>query len=287
MKYFFQNRVNIHRIVFIVLMLGGALLVINYLIYIRNQANPKKKMQIVFYDDFSEEKLDASKWTTCYEWYSIEFDGCSNNGNKELQWYKSNRVRIQDGNLVLVASRGITPGWDGKTKKDFYFESGMVSTGRRSSEVQPKWASSYGRYEARIKVPSGKGLWPAFWLLPVENTWPPEIDIMELVGDKPNEILLTYHYDTYPNQKKDESKLVGDDFTKDWHIYAIDWQPERIQWFVDEKLVKQATGKNIPSQPMQIIFNLAVGGNLAGYPDDTTVLPAEMLVDYVKVEQMN
>lgn len=248
-------------------------------------ANDLSTWRTVFYDDFSGPSLDESKWSTCYEWYSKKYMGCSNNGNNELEWYLSQQVAIRNGNLVLTAEKQQITGWDGKKEKSYEYISGMVSTGRRELADEPKWDATFGYYEARIKVPSGKGIWPAFWLLPTDKVWPPEIDIMEILGDKPNQVLMTYHFGETDSPQKEDTVYTAEDFTKGWHTYSVKWEPGKIEWFIDGVLRKTSVGSNIPSEPMQVILNLAVGGNLPGSPDDNTVFPSEMLVDYVRVKQ--
>jgi beta-glucanase (GH16 family) len=158
------------------------------------------------------------------------------------------------------------------------YTSGLLTTEYSFSQL-------YGYFEIRAKLPVGQGLWPAFWLLPTDKVWPPEIDIMEILGDKPNQVLMTYHFGETDNPQKEDTVYTAEDFTKGWHTYSVKWEPGKIDWFIDGVLRKTSVGSNIPSEPMQVILNLAVGGNLPGSPDDNTVFPSEMLVDYVRVKQ--
>src|SRR5262249_36815452 len=152
-----------------------------------------------------------------------------------------------------------------KQAKTFQYQSGMINSGKGSTNSPIRWASTYGYYEAKVKLQGGKGVWPAFWLLPTDRPWPPEIDIMELVGSKPNQILQTLHWQSKDGPQKNET-IVSDnpDYTTDWHTYAIDWQSDRIDWYIDGKKTKTYTGPDVPSKPMEIILNLAMGGLLPG-----------------------
>jgi len=243
-----------------------------------------RKLQ--FSDEFDGDSLSQRKWNTCYDNYSIDYKGCSNHGNQESQWYQASQVTVTGGNLVLQSKKQQIGGTDGEGNyRSYDYISGMVSSGRYQKGTPEKWSTTYGLYEARIKVPEGKAIWPAFWLLPVSTEWPPEIDIMELLGDKPNESIATYFWkDSSGNAAKDSSQYdYGKSLTDDWHTYAVDWREGTIDWYVDGKKIKHVESKNVSSVPMQIILNLAVGGQLPGQPDATTPASATMLVDYVRV----
>lgn len=244
------------------------------------------KWSLNFQDDFNASQLDSTKWVSCYDCYNKNYDGCSNNGNHEEQWYTSKGVSFKDGNAILTATKSQTKGWDSKQEKNYSYKSGMISSGRPDWNGTPKWTGTYGYYEARVKLPGGKGIWPAFWLLPADKQWPPEIDVMELLGDKTNVILMTYFW---PNGKfpppKDTSNYTGSDFTQGWHTFAVYWQKNKIDWLIDGVIRKSVTSDNVPDKPMEVLLNLAVGGDLPGNPDEKTVFPAQMQIDYVRVYQ--
>jgi beta-glucanase (GH16 family) len=135
-----------------------------------------------------------------------------------------------------------------------------------------------------MKYDGGQGVWPAFWLLPTDKSWPPEIDSMENLGNKPSEILQTLHWlDNNEQRKKDSSVITGSDFTEGWHKYAVNWQKGKIEWYIDDKLTKTTSGNNIPDKPMEIILNLAIGGLLPGNADATTQFPRNLSIDYIRV----
>ncbi len=160
------------------------------------------------------------------------------------------------------------------------YTSGMVSS-------YGKFSQQYGWFESRMKVPGSQGMWPAFWLLPDSKKWPPEIDIMELIGREKNKVYLTLHgkQEGTWRPKSFGHDFAAEDFTKDFHTYAIDWMPGEIVWFVDGVERHRAKNEFVPKEPMYVILNLAVGGDWPRMPDATTVFPSQMEVDYVRVYQ--
>jgi beta-glucanase (GH16 family) len=237
----------------------------------------------IFDDEFSENTLDRHTWATCYEWYDTHTHGCTNSGNNEQEWYVDDQVSVADGHAILTAiDQPITVQKNG-APKTFSYRSGMISTGRKTLNGSPSFQAAYGYYEARIKFDGGKGIWPAFWLLPTDKKWPPEIDIMEFLGQPRNKLLLTYHWGDTPEQHQQDSSIIyGPDYTNGWHTYAVNWQPGTIEWFVDGVLKKSATDTTVPNKPMQIIVNLAVGGVLPGNADTTTTFPSHVYIDYMR-----
>ena len=218
--------------------------------------------RLVWSDDFSSPTLD--KWNTAFA-PGVHPLGCNN----EKQIYTPENAQLRDGILILRAER--------KDREKFPFASGMVAT-------HGKFSQRYGWFEARLKLPQGKGLWPAFWLLPENKKWPPEIDIMEHKGRLPDRVWLTLHL-PQPGTwrpKSDSKEWVGPDFTADFHTFALEWEPEGIRWYVDG-IQRHHTAAGSPDVPMYLILNLAVGGDWDGDPDATTPFPAEMLVDWVRV----
>ncbi len=241
----------------------------------------------VFADEFNGNSLDSSRWVTCYDWYDAVYKGCTNHGNHELEWYTKGQVSVHDGYAELTAKPQATRGWNGSREQLYPYTSGMISTGRDTPDSQPKWSAQYGYYEARMKVDGGKGVWPAFWLLPIDRSWPPEIDIMELLGHEPTHVRMTYHWPgPGDNPIKDETIFTGGDFTKGWHVYSVAWAPGQIDWYIDGKRRKHVASEHVPDKPMELIINLAIGGMLPGDPDSTTPFPAKAQVDYVRAYRM-
>ncbi len=243
--------------------------------------------QLVFDDEFDGSRLNADRWVTCYDWYDAAHDGCTNNGNFEQEWYRASQVSVSNGHATLTAQPRPTLGWSGSYEQTYPYISGLISTGRPSYDAAPKWSTSYGYMEARLKTDGGQGLWPAFWLLPTDHSWPPEIDAMELVGSAPHQLLATYHWpDAAGHPQKDATTYSAGDFTAGWHTYAVNWQPGRIDWYADGRHLKTLTGSNVTNKPMELIINLAVGGTLPGNANAKTHFPARLQIDYVRVYQL-
>lgn len=160
-----------------------------------------------------------------------------------------------------------------------------------------KFERKYGRIEARIKLPIGKGLWPAFWMLGANSDtqiWPQcgEIDIMEYLGNKPTSIFGSVHGPGYSggNAISKDYTLTNDRFDNDFHVFGVEWDENYINYYVDDVLYNQITPDDVPgewvfNQPFYIILNMAVGGNFPGSPNSETRFPQTMLVDYVRVYQ--
>jgi beta-glucanase (GH16 family) len=205
-------------------------------------------------------------------------------GNNELQTYTTSRENSAldgNGNLVITARQDGNGG---------YTSARLTTQGK----VQPK----YGHLEARIKIPRGQGIWPAFWMLggQIGNgvPWPDsgEIDIMENVGYEPHMVHGTLHGPGYSGGAGIGAAYThpqGWSFADDFHVFAIDWEPGRISWSVDGNVYQTRTtadtGGNqwVFDQPFFFLLNVAVGGNWPGYPDGTTQFPQQMVVDYVRV----
>ncbi len=231
--------------------------------------------QLVWEDNFDGSTL-AAHWS--------HQTGAGGWGNGELQSYTSSTANsfVQNGNLNIVA-REDSPG--------------SYSSARLRSINNGDW--KYGRMEARIKLPVGQGIWPAFWMMPTDapyGSWPAsgEIDIMEFLGHEPQHCYTFCHYGNSPNDKGSlgtQHTAQGGDYTSTFHEFAVEWQENKIDWFIDGTLVFSAN--NTQTAPYQwpfdsrfhFILNIAVGGGWPGAPDNTTSFPQTMLVDYVKVYQ--
>jgi beta-glucanase (GH16 family) len=163
----------------------------------------------------------------------------------------------------------------------------MVMTGGRKGETPPGFTFTYGYAEARVRVPNGKGLWPAFWLLPATYESRPEIDAMEILGDSPTVQRMAFHYVAPDGTKADAAATwSGPDFSAGWHTFGVDWEPDAIVWYVDGvERFRYANSSTVTSSPMYVLLDLAVGGDWPGAPDATTVFPAYFDVDYVRIWQ--
>jgi beta-glucanase (GH16 family) len=240
---------------------------------------------LVFSDDFNGTSLDASKWSTCYDWRLPSETGCTNQGNLEQEWYTRDQLTVGNGALILTAQKAPTDVVLQGQVKTFEYQSGMINTGSGGTSGNAHWAGTYGYYEARIKFGQGDGVWPAFWLLPVDKQWPPEIDIMEFIGGKPNQILQTVHWQQNGKPLENSKVVTGQNYSGGWHTYGVDWEPGRIDWYIDGVKTNSYIGSNVPDQPMEMILDLAIGGTLPKNADDSTSFPQEMQVDYVHVYQ--
>lgn len=144
---------------------------------------------------------------------------------------------------------------------------------------QHSFAQTYGYFEIRARLPAGKGLWPAFWLLPVSREWPPEIDVFEVLGDNPRRLYMTVHSTRAKTAGFDA--LVAD-MSADFHDYGVLWTRETIAWYFDgRRMAATATPADL-HQPMYLLINLAVGGRWPGSPDEATRFPATMRVAHVR-----
>jgi beta-glucanase (GH16 family) len=241
---------------------------------------PSGKWRMTFSDEFSSSSLNESKWTDCYWWAT---NGCTNEGNNELEWYMPDNVSQSDGKLHMTAKRQVILGTTGKT---YQYTSGMVTNGRDMSTYggPSRHEFTYGYVEARVKVPKGKGLWPAVWLLPVDNGWPPEIDVMEYLGHEPNKVHMTHHWSENGQHKQSGSSYSGPDFSQGYHTFGVNWQPDSITWYIDGVERKRFTNASaIPNEPMYVLLNLAVGGNWPGSPDANTPFPSTYSADWVRI----
>jgi beta-glucanase (GH16 family) len=210
-------------------------------------------------------------------------------GNNELQTYTDRREnsRIESGMLVIEAKQEKFAGKDGKERE---FTSARLKTLGKQS-----W--TYGRIEARMKLPKGQGIWPAFWMMGDDVRkagWPRcgEIDIMEHIGKEPRQVHGTVHGPGYSGAggigkgyTLPDRKPVADDF----HTFAIDWEKDKITWLVDGNAYFTLRADQLPAgkkwvfdHPHFILMNLAVGGNWPGKPDATTAFPQRLVVDYVR-----
>jgi beta-glucanase (GH16 family) len=242
--------------------------------------------KLVWQDEFDGNSLDTSKW-------SVLIRETSKHG--ELQYYVPDEVYVGNGHLRI---RSRVRNYGSKE-----YTSGRLDT-------EDKFAPVYGRFEIRARLPGGQGLWPAHWLypqernwlmekamedavaagkerlIPEERPWYTEIDIMEFLGHERGVLYGTMHYCDYDGTRRSTSGTWrGDtDYTKDFHVYILEWEPDSIRWFIDGNRI-HATANGIPHTPHYIILNTAIGGSWPGNPDSTTVFPQFHDIDYVRVYQ--
>lgn len=226
---------------------------------------------LTFSDEFDGDEVDTTKWEVLTRKQSH---------NNEKEYYLPEQATVSDGILRITAT---DEPHDGQAY--------------RSARLESWFTQAYGKFEVRAKVPTTKGHWPAIWLLPRTARWPHggEIDIMEHGGSKPAQVSSAYHF---ANEDR-EHKYVHQAYTKtdddgaevlwpnDFHVYSVIWTPEEIIFFVDHEEHYRVTQDMAPvsSTPMCVILNAAVGGWFDGDPDETTVFPQHLDVDYVRVYQ--
>lgn len=257
------------------------------LLVLASGARAQTRTVLVWGDEFdgpAGAAVDSTKWG---------FDtGGGGWGNKEREYYTNtadNAALDGAGSLVITAKRNTSKKlrcWYGQCQ---YTSARILTRG--------KFSQAYGRFEARIKIPYGQGIWPAFWMLGANIDaagWPAcgEIDIMENIGREPSLVHGTIHGPGYSGANGIGSQygLASGAFSDAFHVYAVEWDPNQIRWYVDGNLYETRTPSDLPAgsawafdRPFFLILNLAVGGSWPGGPDSTTVFPQRMLVDYVRV----
>jgi len=260
-----------------------------------------KGYELVWHDEFEHPQIDLSKW-------SFEVNAWGG-GNHELQYYtdRPENVFIRDGKLIIRAEREHFTGPEGTRE---------YTSARMRTKYRGDW--KYGWFEIKAKLPCGRGLWPAIWLLPTDWVYGPwtasgEIDIMELIGHEPNRVHGTLHYGGVPPNNLHSGAFfklpAGSDFCEDFHVFALEWSPYsakviingkpqtrqlvEIRWYVDGKNYERqnewfSSAAPYPApfdQRFHLILNVAVGGDWPGRPDASTKFPQEMQVEYVRVFQ--
>jgi beta-glucanase (GH16 family) len=250
----------------------------------QSPTTPNPNWRLTWSDEFNGpngSSPDPAKW--------VRETGGKGFGNNELETYTNRLINahLEDGHLVITARKEDLTGPDGIPR---HYTSARLNTFGHFSQA-------YGRFEASIQLPTGKGIWPAFWLLGDDidiTPWPKsgEIDTIENIGD-PTTIFSTIHGPGYSGDKGISAKFplpTGESVATGYHLYAVEWSPNDIKFFFDDHLIVERTPADLPpnthwvyDHPFFILLNLAVGGDWPGSPDQTTTFPQQMLVDYVRV----
>jgi beta-glucanase (GH16 family) len=243
-----------------------------------------------FSDEFDSLSLDLEDgqskgvWRTNFGYGGVHSRTLPNNA--ELQVYadrlfsgtgtaslKLDPFRIADGKLEIVAEplnedlRKFTWGLS--------YSSGLLTS-------KASFSQTYGLFEIRAKMPKGKGLWPAFWLLPENRAWPPELDVLEVLGDNTRKLYVSWHSNVGGKHTADSKAIEVPDMSADFHTYSVVWEKDTLMWFFDDV---QVASKPTPEDfrlPMYMLINLAVGGGWPGSPDKTTQFPAKYTIDWVR-----
>ena len=213
------------------------------------------------------------------QFWNLETGG-SGWGNNERQYYTNSADNSKldgNGNLVITARR------DNAGGLNCFYGPCEVTSARLNSAG--KISAKYGRVEARIKVPGQKGVWPAFWLLPADGSWPPELDVVEMRGQDPNTVNVAAHSNE-TGSRTTVGSAVGVPDTEGFHNYGLLWTEDELVWYFDDTEIFRAQTPSDMHKPMYMLVNLAVGG-AAGTPADGLATPAEMQVDYIRAYELS
>ena len=270
----------------------------------------KSPWKLVWRDEFDADTVDPAKWdfdigNGFYDYRNHAW--VPGWGNEELQYYTRDpaNVFVKDSVLHIRALKESLHGCG--------YTSARLKT--RQRDGTPLFTQQYGKFEFRARVPHGKGLWPALWMLPQDDTYgnwaaSGEIDVMEILGEQPGKVLSSIHFgSSFPNRElvTHTLDLPNGGTVADWHVYAVEWEPGAIRWSLDGVVwatqdfwwscsktrdglglvaAKAADLNPWPApfdQPFYLVMNVAVGGNFPGAPNPTTSFPADLQVDYVRV----
>jgi beta-glucanase (GH16 family) len=256
---------------------------------------------LTFRDEFNGNSVnlwDGISRSANAGWHTNHWSGSDNGStlpaNGEVEWYVTHLYRptnqaigagdieipwriTKDANgsyLTLTAA----PVTDRKTQaliNGYQYSSGLIQSSTMHTQT-------YGYFEMRAKLPAGKGVWPAFWLLPADRSWPPEIDIMEVLGHEMDTLHTTVHTNETNRHTSKGTSSVVPDMSSDFHNYGVDWQPDFITWYFDGRQIFKVPTPADLHKPMYMIANITVGGSWPGMPDRTTPWPAEMHIDYIR-----
>jgi beta-glucanase (GH16 family) len=240
---------------------------------------------MTFDDEFNSLSLWNGKsgtWDTNYWYNPLHGNGGSLSTNGEQEWYinsndpgtKSVRPwKVSNGILTITgapASGAIQPLIQG-----YRYTSGEINTYHSFSQL-------YGYFEMNARLPKGQGTWPAFWMLAENGSWPPEIDIMEVLGNSPTTLYTSAHIEQNNKEVNFGTAVNVPDTSKGFHTYAVDWEPNTITWYFDNKRVYQIPTPPTLNVPMYIECNLALGGYWPGDVNGTTPFPSQMQVNWIR-----
>jgi beta-glucanase (GH16 family) len=246
--------------------------------------------QLTFDDEFNNLSLwngSSGTWATTYWWQDQTGNGATLASNGEQEWYVNDRYgptssvrpwNVSGGVLTLTAAKAspeISAQIDG-----YQYTSGLLNTYHSFSQT-------YGYFEMKAQLPAGQGIWPAFWLLPEDGSWPPELDIFEVIGSDPTKLVTTAHSNANGTHTFNPVGTTVPDTSAGYHTYAVDWEADKITWYFDGKAVHTEATPADMHKAMYVMTNLAVGGYWPGNVDGGTPLPADMKIDYVRAWTSN
>jgi len=244
-----------------------------------------RKLALTFADEFDSFRpvpigaATGGVWRTMYgDGKKIDLGQRTIKNNNEAQIYVDREMKDQAGALGLdpfkvgggtlkIIGQRASPGHSARLE-GYKYTSGMISS-------QPSFSQTYGYFEIRAKTPKGKGLWPAFWMLPADLSWPPEIDVMENIGD-PGTMFVASHSAKRQTKGKEVKVEPG------WHTFAVAWDAQELTYFIDGREIERHDTPADMHKPMFLVANLALGGGWAGPPDDTTPSPATYEIDFIR-----
>ena len=254
---------------------GLGLAVLTWSAFSTLNAQPPAGWRLVFSDEFDGNQLDASKWNT-----TMEFPGTHGpryHNEFYLSYTLDEDVLLENGHLRLRTDRRTVSGEEPIGLFDY--SQGLVST-------HDKFTFTHGYVEIRAKYPGGKGMWPCFWLMPAQQSWPPEFDVAEYYGGQKK-----MHYGlAYGDMRAPQWDSTGDtdtDFVNEWHTIALEWTSGKAVWIVDNIVRKTITAEYVPTGAMYVILSNSVSSALgpSGAPDENTVFPNHFEIDYIRVWQ--
>jgi len=233
----------------------------------------KKDWKLTFSDEFNDSVLSVAKWDLKGLPWGQAYE------SEEQHYYTKSALKVRNGILHIEANRDTIDGdvydKDFKLKnKRFYFSSGMIQSSRT-------FAQQFGYFETRAKVPNSPGFWPAFWLYGY-STMPHEIDVFEIFTSKVKSLRMTNHYRNKDGEKRMSAfTYQGPDFSKDFHVFGVEWNPKEIIWYLDGKKVFSSEA-GVSNEQLFIILSMGVGeGSLLA--NDKTLFPSALEIDYVRV----
>jgi beta-glucanase (GH16 family) len=253
-----------------------------------------------FDDEFNTLSLwngSSGTWSTTYHFADPNGNGSSLPGNGEQEWYinanyaPTSAVKpwtVSNGVLTLSAQK-VDPSiaqYLGYTQSglpgmgSYQYTSGLI-------ETDHSFTQTYGYFEMRAELPAGQGYWPAFWLLPADGSWPPELDVMEVLGNDPTKLYTTVHTNQTGTHTSSGAGTAVANTSTGYHTYAVDWEADKITWYFDNQQVYSVATPADMNKPMYMIANLAVGGYWPGDADASTPFPGQMNIDYIKAWNSN
>lgn len=267
---------------------------------------PGYNMSPSFTETFSGTRLNTAVWSPTYAPRNITNTSILwrtfwDNGEQVVYFDPNylhlgiNPFTVSNGQLTITA-QPMSTATKGAVQKDLALNGGKYTTNTVLQNVaytsgaittQNAFAQQYGYFEVRARWTGGKGLWPAFWLLPEVRAWPPEIDVMEALSAQPNIVHQNLHPISNPNHTSQAVAIPGSGNGQSFHRYGVLWLPSRMDYYIDGVKTASFPTTSEFSQKMYMIVNLAVGGYWGGSPDSTTKFPAHMDITYVRAWKFN